>query len=380
MRLNPVLAGLATYPFVRLTEAAARRAPAASTSSTSASASRARRRRPSSAGRWPRRSRPSRCRPTRRRRACPSCARRSPRWCERRFGAALDPATEVVPTLGSKEAIFHLAQVVGRARRPRGRRPRPAIRCPPAARCSRAREVVELPLDPSARLAARPRRGRLGRRRAAVAELPQQPDRGDGARPSCYERAAALAREHGFVAGLRRGLLRAVVRGRAAAQRAAGWPTARTSSSSTRSPSARRCPATGSGFAAGDPAARRRAQALPARTSASRRRPSSSARRSRRGATRTTSRDPRALRAPSATRCCPRCCRRPAARGRRRELLPVAARARGRGRRGLRAARCSTSAGIVVAPGPFFGPGGEGHVRVALVPTLEDCRARGRGS
>ena len=30
--------------------------------------------------------------------------------------------------------------------------------------------------------------------------------------------------------------------------------------------------------------------------------------------------------------------------------------------------------GIVVAPGPFFGPGGEGHVRVALVPTLEECR------
>jgi aspartate/methionine/tyrosine aminotransferase len=30
--------------------------------------------------------------------------------------------------------------------------------------------------------------------------------------------------------------------------------------------------------------------------------------------------------------------------------------------------------GIVVAPGPFFGPGGAGHVRLALVPTLEDCR------
>jgi len=30
--------------------------------------------------------------------------------------------------------------------------------------------------------------------------------------------------------------------------------------------------------------------------------------------------------------------------------------------------------GIVVAPGPFFGPGGEGHVRIALVPTLADCR------
>jgi acetylornithine aminotransferase len=29
--------------------------------------------------------------------------------------------------------------------------------------------------------------------------------------------------------------------------------------------------------------------------------------------------------------------------------------------------------GIVVAPGSSLGPGGEGHVRVALVPTLEQC-------
>jgi acetylornithine aminotransferase len=33
-------------------------------------------------------------------------------WTARRFGAALDPATHVVPTLGSKEAIFSFAQVV----------------------------------------------------------------------------------------------------------------------------------------------------------------------------------------------------------------------------------------------------------------------------
>jgi aspartate/methionine/tyrosine aminotransferase len=30
--------------------------------------------------------------------------------------------------------------------------------------------------------------------------------------------------------------------------------------------------------------------------------------------------------------------------------------------------------GVVVAPGPFFGRGGEGHVRAALVPTVEECR------
>ena len=30
--------------------------------------------------------------------------------------------------------------------------------------------------------------------------------------------------------------------------------------------------------------------------------------------------------------------------------------------------------GIAVAPGSIFGAGGEGHVRVALVPTPEECR------
>src|SRR5213595_1594170 len=33
-------------------------------------------------------------------------------WCGRRFGVELDPDTEVIPTYGSKEAIFSLAQVL----------------------------------------------------------------------------------------------------------------------------------------------------------------------------------------------------------------------------------------------------------------------------
>jgi succinyldiaminopimelate transaminase len=33
-------------------------------------------------------------------------------WAQRRFGAQLDPDTEIVPTFGSKEAIFHLAQIL----------------------------------------------------------------------------------------------------------------------------------------------------------------------------------------------------------------------------------------------------------------------------
>jgi succinyldiaminopimelate transaminase len=33
-------------------------------------------------------------------------------WCGRRFGVAVDPDTEVIPTYGSKEAIFSFAQVI----------------------------------------------------------------------------------------------------------------------------------------------------------------------------------------------------------------------------------------------------------------------------
>jgi succinyldiaminopimelate transaminase len=33
-------------------------------------------------------------------------------WCKRRFGVEVDPDSEMIPTYGSKEAIFHLAQVV----------------------------------------------------------------------------------------------------------------------------------------------------------------------------------------------------------------------------------------------------------------------------
>ena len=30
-------------------------------------------------------------------------------------------------------------------------------------------------------------------------------------------------------------------------------------------------------------------------------------------------------------------------------------------------------AGVIVAPGSFFGPAGEGYLRLALVPPLEAC-------
>jgi succinyldiaminopimelate transaminase len=38
-------------------------------------------------------------------------------WCERRFGVEVDPDTEIVPTYGSKEAIYSIAQVLDTAGR-----------------------------------------------------------------------------------------------------------------------------------------------------------------------------------------------------------------------------------------------------------------------
>ena len=42
----------------------------------------------------------------------PELRRAAADWCGRRFGVTVDPETEIVPTYGSKEAIFSLAQVL----------------------------------------------------------------------------------------------------------------------------------------------------------------------------------------------------------------------------------------------------------------------------
>jgi acetylornithine aminotransferase len=69
-------------------------------------------------------------------------------WCGRRFGATLDPDTQVVPTLGAKEAIFHLPQVIGGA----GSRvgvPVPGYPVYARGALFAGAEVVEVPLDPT---------------------------------------------------------------------------------------------------------------------------------------------------------------------------------------------------------------------------------------
>jgi succinyldiaminopimelate transaminase len=119
-------------------------------------------------------------------------------WAGRRFGAALDPDTQVLPTLGSKEAIFHLAQVLGGGH---VAIPAPAYPVYERGALFAGKRVLELPLLEEA--------GFLPDLDAVapatwddVAVLwlnyPNNPTAAT-APLDLYERAAALAREHGFV-------------------------------------------------------------------------------------------------------------------------------------------------------------------------------------
>ena len=119
-------------------------------------------------------------------------------WTRRRFGVALDPETEVVPTLGSKEAVFHLAQVLG------GEVvvvPQPAYPVYERGAVFAGKEVVELPLRADAGFL--PDLDAVSAdiwRRTAILWLnyPNNPTAAT-APLGLYERAAALAREHDFV-------------------------------------------------------------------------------------------------------------------------------------------------------------------------------------
>ena len=102
----------------------------------------------------------------------------------RRFGVALDPDAHVIPTLGSKEAIFSFAQVVLDLAGGRDTVvvTEPGYPVPGRGAPFAGARVVELPLLEQQRLPARPRR----RARRAVAahgarlgQLPEQPDRRD---------------------------------------------------------------------------------------------------------------------------------------------------------------------------------------------------------
>ena len=81
-------------------------------------------------------------------------------WVERRFGAALDPDHEVVPTMGSKEAIFHLPQLAGGdlvAVTTPAYPSRRAARRSPAAGCSSSRCTRRPASCPTSTRSTRPR-------------------------------------------------------------------------------------------------------------------------------------------------------------------------------------------------------------------------------
>lgn len=196
IRLSPTLANLRTYPFVRLTEAtrelAARGVPVLDFGIGEPREETPRFIREALvAAIEPRSTYPLA-------EGLPVLRDAVARWCATRFGAPLDPDTEVIPTLGSKEAIFHLAQVLD------GELVLTTTPGYPVAARGAAfagREVVELPLAADAGflpdLDAVPTETWA---RTAILWLnyPSNPTAAT-APLALYEQAAGLARRHGFV-------------------------------------------------------------------------------------------------------------------------------------------------------------------------------------
>ena len=152
-------------------------------------------------------------------------------WAQRRFGATLDPDTEVIPTLGSKEAIFSFALAVVDAD---GTRDTVAYTDPGypvyerGALFAHARPLAAAAAR-GARLPARPRRDRrrdVGAARRLLGQLSEQPDLRHGA--ALLLRAARRARAGARLrARLRRGVHGALVRPAARVGAAARRPDER---------------------------------------------------------------------------------------------------------------------------------------------------------
>jgi len=124
-------------------------------------------------------------------------------WVGRRFGVALDPGSQIVPTLGSKEAIFSFAQVVLDS--PAGRDTvvvtEPGYPVPSRGAAFAGARVVELPLlEGHGFIPALDDVPDEVWDRAALVWL-NSPNNPTGAIASLdyYARLAALARERGFV-------------------------------------------------------------------------------------------------------------------------------------------------------------------------------------
>jgi succinyldiaminopimelate transaminase len=196
MRLSPALTGLRTYPFVRLDEAK-RRLQADGVDFIDFGVGEPREETPAFirdalvAALEPLSTYPAAV-------GLPDLRAAIAEWTARRFRVELDPDTQVLPTLGSKEAIFHMAQVLG------GDLvavPAPAYPVYERGAAFAGKEVLELPLREDG--------GFLPNLDAVDADTwervallwlnyPNNPTAATAPR-ALYERAAELAREHEFV-------------------------------------------------------------------------------------------------------------------------------------------------------------------------------------
>ena len=141
-------------------------------------------------------------RATRARRACPELREAIAAWAGAPLRRRARPGREVIPTLGCKEAIFSLAQVVLDAAAARhGRRyTEPGVSGLRARRAVRGREPVSAAAARGARLPPRSRRARRSVLARAVfwVNYPNNPT-GALAPLAFYERLAELARRADFV-------------------------------------------------------------------------------------------------------------------------------------------------------------------------------------
>jgi succinyldiaminopimelate transaminase len=370
VRLNPVLAGMATYPFVRLDEA------------KRAAAARGVRLIDFGVGE-PREETPAFIREALTRalaeepvstypaaEGLPELREAVAAWIGRRYGTTVDPATELVPTYGSKEAIFNLAQVVA------GRGSRVAVTTPGYPVPSRGAlfagsEVVEVPLAPE--------RGWLPDLEAVDWDgmallwlnFPNNPTAAS-APLELYEQAAALARGHGFIVAADDAYSELWFAGDPPAS-ALQLPD-RTNVVVFNTLSKRSSmPGYRSGFAAGDPeliTAMKRYRpnvGLAPQTFVQRAAVAAWGDEEHVEVTRERYRAKRDVLLPALT-----------AAG----FAPSGGdasfflwlRIPGDEDAESFGLRLLDERGIAIAPGTFFGPGGRGHVRVALVPTLADCR------
>jgi succinyldiaminopimelate transaminase len=370
MRLNPVLAGMQAYPFVRLAEA--KRAVAArGIEVIDFGIGEPREETPPFIRRALARAldaEPISTYPLAE--GLPEVREAIAAWVARRFGATLDPDTAIVPTLGSKEAIFHLAQIVA-ARGDRVAITTPAYPVPSRGALFAGAELLDVALDPH--------RGWLPDLDAVdwegVALLwlnyPNNPTAAT-APLALYEHAAALARAHGFVLAADEAYSELWFAGDppvSALQVGDHTNLLAFHTLSKRSS----MPGYRAGFAAGDPelvAAMKRYRpnvGVAPQTFVQR------------AAAAAWADEEHVVE------------NRERYRAKRDALLPALLAAGlepsggdasfflwlrvpgGEDAEGY-ALRLLDERGIAVAPGSFFGAGGEGHVRVALVPTLADCR------